>query len=259
MTRDFWMVELIGKSDDLDCFQRWFSEETAKVIKKNEKFFLTGTHLLGCTTAVEVIRRAEARLELMSAAAILESAGEALDVKPGCAVYVDPAGLYHYHEFEDIVTRSVASIRCFDSCSPSLPQRAVTIADCDTHLDMALRLWGEDSRSWPRLFRIAEEIAYSFEPDRKKHMSEVFLAEQLVESKDDILRFRYSACEPDIAGRESRHAKGSHKMSQELKNLQNPAMTHREAVALIGSVLGRAIRRKWEARNESYANHFSPL
>lgn len=249
------MVELIGHQDDLNCFQCWFSDETAKVIKENENFYLTGTHLLGCTTAGEAIHRAEAKLELMTAAARLESASEALNVKTGPAVYVDPAGLYHYHEFVEAVTRSVVSVRCFDSCSPSLPQRAVAIADCDAHLDMALRLWGEDSRSWPRLFRIAEEITYSFEPDRTKHMSEVLLSENLIESREDILRFRYSACEPDVAGRDSRHANGSYKMSQELKNLQHPTMTHREAVALVGSVLSRAIRRKWEARSEGFTSH----
>lgn len=255
MIREFWMVELVGHRDDLNCFQRWFSEETVKVIKENEKFFLTGTHLLGCKTADEVIQRAETRLELMTAAARLESASEAINVKTGSAVYVDSAGLYHYHVFVEAVTRSMLSVRCFDSSSPSLPQRAVAIADCDTHLDMALRLWGEASRSWPRLFRIVEKVTYSFEPDPKKHMSEVLFSENLIESREDILRFRYSACEPDVAGRESRHAKGSYKMSQELENLQNPTMTHREAVALVGSVLSRAMRRKWEARSEGSTNH----
>ena len=255
MTRNFWMVELVGNRDDLNCFQRWFSEETVKVIKENDKFFLTGTHFLGCKTADEVIRRAETRLELMTAAARLEAASEAVNVKIDSAVYVDSAGLYHYHVFVEAVTRSVASVRCFDSSSPSLPQRAVAIADCDAHLDMALRLWGEASRSWPRLFRIVEEVTYSFEPDPKKHMSEVLFSANLIESRDDILRFRYSACEPDVAGRESRHANGCHKMSSKLKNLQNPTMTHHEAVALVSSVLSRAMMRKWEARSEGSTNH----
>jgi hypothetical protein len=255
MTRDFWMVELVGHRDDLNCFQRWFSEEPAKVINEDDKFFLTGTHLLGSKTADEVIHRAETKLELMTAAARLESASEAVNVKIGSAVYVDSAGLYYYHVFVEAETRSVVSVRCFDSSSPSLPQRAVAIADCDSHLDMALRLWGEASRSWPRLFRIVEEITYSFEPDPKKHMSEVLLSENLIESRDDILRFRYSACDPGVAGRESRHANGSYMMPQELKNLPNPTMTHHEAVALVGSVLSRAMRRKWEARSEVSSNH----
>jgi hypothetical protein len=122
---------------------------------------------------------------------------------------------------------------------------------------MALRLWGETSRSWPRLFRIAEEIALSFEPDPRKHMSEVFFSENLIESKEDVLRFRYSACEPDVAGRDSRHAISNYRMRmpQELRNLQDPTMSHHEAVALVSSVLSRAVRRKWEARSEGSTNH----
>jgi hypothetical protein len=254
MTRDFWMVELVGHRDDLNCFQRWFCEETDKVIKENDKFFLTGTHLLGCKSAEEVIRKAEARLELMTAAARLEAASEGVNVKIDSAVYVDAAGLYHYHVLVEAGTSSGVSVRCFDSSIPSLPQRAVAIADCDAHLDMALRLWGESSRSWPRLFRIVEEITSSFEPDPHKHMSEVLFSRDLIKSREDILRFRYSACEPNIAGRDSRHANARYKMPQELRNLQNTTMTHHEAVALVGSVLSRAMRRKWEARSETSTN-----
>ena len=255
MTTDIWIVELVGHRDDLNCFQRWYSEGTVRVIKENDKYFLTGTYLLGCKTADEVIRRAETRLELMTAAARLEAASEAVNVKINSAVYVDSAGLYHYHLFLESVTRSVVSVRCFDSSSPSLPQRAVAIADCDAHLGMALKLWGEAPRSWPRLFLIVEYITYSFEPDPKKYMSEVLFSEKLIESKEDILRFRYSACHPDVAGRESRHANGNYKMPQELKNLQNPTMTHHEAVTLVGSLLRRAMKRKCEARSEGSTNH----
>ena len=116
------MVELVGNGDDLNCFQRWFCEETVKVIKVNDIFFLTGTHLLGCKTADEVIRCAETRLELMTVAARLEAASEAVNVKIHSAVYVDSAGLHHFHVFIESVTRSVASVRCFDSSTPSLPQ-----------------------------------------------------------------------------------------------------------------------------------------
>ena len=138
MTTDIWIVELVGHRDDLNCFQRWYSEGTVRVIKENDKYFLTGTYLLGCKTADEVIRRAETRLELMTAAARLEAASEAVNVKINSAVYVDSAGLYHYHVFLESVTRSVVSVRCFDSSSPSLPQRAVAIADCDANVSKEL-------------------------------------------------------------------------------------------------------------------------
>jgi|LakMenE01Jun11ns_1017448.scaffolds.fasta_scaffold9956789_8 hypothetical protein len=251
MTRDCWMAELDGHPEDLICLQRWFGEDSITAIREKEQFFLAESHFLGCNTADEVFHRAEARLELMAAAGRLESASKALDVKVKSTVYVDHAGVFHHHVFLKGGVSVGAAIRCLHSCSPSLPQRALTVAECDPHMDMALRLWGENSRSWPRLYRIMEEIVCSFESGRKRYMSEVLSSNGLIESTDDILRFRYSACEPDVAGRDSRHAKGRYEMSKELQRLGNPTMTHREAVMLVGSVLSQAIRRKWEGRTES--------
>jgi|LakMenEpi03Aug12_release.lakeMendotaPanAssembly.Ray.scaffolds.fasta_scaffold376300_1 hypothetical protein len=253
MTADFWMIELIGCRHDLLCFERWFSDGIFKVIIENEKFFLVGTFLVGCTTAAEAMDRAESKLELMTAAARLEYATDALVVKAGSVVYVDSVGNDHYHEFDELVISLHVSERYFDSCIPSLAQRAVTIADFDTHLDNALRLWGEASRSWPKLYRIAEEVTCSFEPNEKRYMSDVLLSEGLVDSRDEIHRFRHSACDPVVAGRDARHARS--KMPREVMNLEHPTMSHQDAVALVGSLLSRAIRRKWEAISDGDAYH----
>jgi len=253
MTTDYWMAELAGNPYDLQCLHRWFSSESDTVVKENDKFFLTGSLFLQCMSADEAIHRADARLELMSAAGRLESASEALNVKVKSAVYVDQVGVKHYYEFLEAGIRVGALVRSFDYCSPSLPQRAVVVAECDIHIDMALRLWGENSRTWPRLYLILEEIANSFDPT-ERYPSVVLSSHGLVESKEDVFRFINSACNPEIAGRDSRHAKGNHKMPKELQNHCNPAMAHHEAVVLIGSVLKRAIRRKWELISEGSAN-----
>lgn len=248
------MAELIGNQDDLDCLRQWFSDELDTVVKDKERYFLTGSIFARCKSADDAIHRAEARLELMSAAGMLESASEALNVKVKSAVYVDQIGVYHFHELLVARIRVRASVRSIDCCRPSLPQRAVVVAECDTHIDMALRLWGENSRTWPRLYRILEEVANSFGSGNKEYMSVVLFSQGLVESKEEILRFVYSACDPDIAGRDSRHAKGNHKTPRQLMNHRNPRMAHQEAVKLVGSVLSRAIRLKWKVIGEDSAN-----
>ena len=250
------MIELIGSTYDLCCYQRWFCDQTAKVIEENGKYYFTGSHLMGCTTADQAMQKAEDKLELMAAAGRLESGSDAPMIRIGSAVYVDPSGIHHSYSFLEAGSRSGASVRIFDSFCPSLPQRAVAIAEWDTHLATALRLWGEPSRTWSKLSRICEEISCSFSPNQKgkKYPSKVFLLNSLIDSKVECIQFFYTANSPE-AGPDARHAEGHNRgLPPELKHLENPFMSRSEAVVFVGSVLSRAFRRKWEATSEDSTN-----
>jgi hypothetical protein len=255
MTGDYWMIELMGSADDLCCYQRWFCDQTAKVIEENGKYYLTGSHLMGCTTADEVMKRAEIKLELMSAAVWLESASHAPMVRIGSVVYVDPSGIYHSIMFIEAGSRSGVLLKRFDSFRPSLPQRVIAIAECEPHLETALKLWGKPQRTWPTLYRICEEISKSF-TNKKENVSTVLDREKLIDSIVDYHRFRHSANDPSIAGPDARHAEGYNLQRPKiLEDEENPTMTHQEAVLLVGSILSHAFRRKWEARSEDYTTN----
>jgi hypothetical protein len=244
------MIELMGSADDLCCYQRWFCDQTAKVIEENGKYYLTGSHLMGCTTADEVMKRAETKLELMAAAVGLESTSHVPMVRIGSVVYVDLSGVYHSTKFIVAGSRSGVLVKRFDSFIPSLPQRVIAIAECEPHLKTALLLWSKPQKTWARLYRICEEISKSF-TTKKEDVSNVLDREKLINSIVDYHRFRYSANDPSIAGPDARHAQGYNmKMPKALENLENPTMSHQEAVVLVGSILSHAFRRKWETRIE---------
>jgi hypothetical protein len=256
MTGDFWMIELIGSAYDLCCYQRWFCDQTAKVIEENGKYYFTGSHLMGCTTADQAMQKAKDKLELMAAAGRLESGSDAPMIRVGSAVYVDPSGIHHSYSFLEAGSRSGASLRIFDSFCPSLPHQAVAIAGLDTHLATALTLWGEPSRTWSKLSRICEEISCSFYPNQnqKKDVSEVLFMNNLIDSTEEFIQFYYTANSPE-AGDDARHAKRyNRRLPTELKHLENPFMTRSEALVFVGSVLSRAFRRKWESTSEDSTN-----
>jgi hypothetical protein len=248
MASDYWMAELTGDENHLDWLKRWYADEAVKVIREDSHWFLAGTFLFGCNTADEVTQKAEAKLELMKAAALLESTSEPLKVKVSGAAYIDQSGNRCLECKMEAISRVVASIQCFGNEHPSLPHRALMVAESDEHLDMALRLWGEPSRSWPRLYRIVEDISLSLKArtSRKYHISKVLHDEGLIASVDDCRRFLYSACEATVAGRDSRHALGNNQSHAEYE-----PMKHAEAVKFVGALLGKTLRLKWDRLEES--------
>ncbi len=83
-------------------------------------------------------------------------------------------------------------------------------AERDKHLNFAVKLWADSSRTWPRLYRIVEEIYVSFR------------------DKD-----------AEFAGPDSRHAMHNNKPPQEAHNLS--FLPHAEAVSFVRECLKRAL------------------
>lgn len=95
----------------------------------------------------------------------------------------------------------------------------------DSHLDLAVSLWADPERTWPRLYRIMEEI-------------ERYLGRSIVEagfcSDNQRERFTRSANNPAIAGRDARHARP-------FIPPQKP-MDLTEARMFVSNLLSRALR-----------------
>lgn len=89
-------------------------------------------------------------------------------------------------------------------------------------LDVALMLWGSAVRTWPRLYRIYEEI-------------QNFGGNRFFGAGNDKDRFTHSANHPDTAGLDSRHG---------ISNQQPPKrpMTLEDATRFIGQALSEALR-----------------
>lgn len=255
MTNEKWMAELSGSLNDLECLQRWYTSESVRVFPHEGTWLLGGTFLQGYSSADEVTKVAEAKLELLSAAALIESSSEPLKVEVIGAAHQNASGKLTIHYTIISTSRSCVSVRCLGSETPSLPQRALVVAESDYHLDMALRLWGDSSKTWPRLYRIVEDICESLKSNKEDNKDDIQILDYfgLGDQVDNYRRFRYSACEAGVAGKDSRHAEGRNNPPKKVAMLENPIMHHREAVSLVGLILFKAIQKKWKEMEESAA------
>ena len=226
-----WLVELIGEESDLADFTRWFPDEPAKVINEEDSFYLVGDLFKDLTDASDVRSIAEDEVDLMSASIKLNCSGLSIRPTLGAVYWVDESGVRHaFAPGANLAVGTFIEIRVFDGPDqrPTTMQKYIQASKRNKSLHMAMLLWSDANRTWPRLYRILEEIEHAF-GGRKSH--EVGLA-----SKAERSRFTQSANCHEVAGPDSRHGpKGQHPPA-------NP-MRISEAENFIAAVLGRASSR----------------
>jgi hypothetical protein len=234
-----WSVELVGRKSDLADFTRWFPEEPAKVVANGDKFFLEGKLFEGLHSHEGVRRVAEERLNLMCAAIKLVCEGLSLRPSAGAIYRIDDSGARHaFAPGLNLMVRIGLEVRSFqnDSQRPTATQKRVEAAMRNESLRTAMVLWADGNRTWPRLYRILEEIEYGL-GGRKVH--EAGLA-----SKAQRERFKQSAGSPEVAGADSRHGP---------KGCDPPKrpMSIKEAEAFIASLLDGALLKGENSRDIS--------
>ena len=244
-----WMAQITGEKYDLKLLAEIFTEEPAKIYIIRGEYWLGGSFLNGIINSMDVVDKAWGRLELMLGAARIESGNDSLSASL--------CGIYECQDDHGIKTRvlplSPATISIGSRISvwlhePGTSRAYVRAAEEDKHLDFAVRLWADSSRTWPRLYRILEEVYVSFRNKENEHQSEVLSRFGLVDSKEDYLRFAHSANEVQQAGKDSRHAMGNNRPPQEAEGLD--FISHAEAVQLVRNCLKRALEFRSNSSGE---------
>lgn len=234
-----WSVELVGRTPDLADFTRWFPDEPAKVVAHGDRFFLEGEIFEGMLDHENVRRVAEAQLDLMSAAIKLSCSGLSLRPAAGAIYRIDDSGARHaFAPRLNLTVRTRVEVRSFEDVSqrPTAAQKRVEPATRNEALRTAMILWADGNRTWPRLYRILEEIEHAL-GRRMVHKARLT-------SKAERLRFTQSACSPEIAGADSRHGPGKCSPPKE-------PMSIREAERFIASLLDRALLIAADSRHGS--------
>lgn len=124
-------------------------------------------------------------------------------------------------------------------------------SNCQMHLMIALSLWSDASRTWPRLYKILEEVEMVFrifppkdQTKENKYHRQIFKNHGLIDDTLSYCKFRYAANEHNVAGPDSRHAlsKRNPGMSDELKEYIESGgkpMSHDEAVEFVRGILNK--------------------
>jgi hypothetical protein len=175
---DRWLVELYGERIDLEEFTRWFPDGELFVIEEANGFFLVGSAFEALSNSEAVLSKAVHAIDRFTAIISLISPGLQ---KPtvGHVIRETSGGRRDVFAFLSASLSMRSSVRGnLESIgvTPQKPQQtqAQTLlkrAIANHRLEQVLLLWADQIRSWPRLYRLMEEIEMHLE----KHVDEAGL------------------------------------------------------------------------------------
>jgi len=228
-----WLVQLCGERFDLEEFPRWFPDGEVSAIEENDAFFLVGP-------AFEILPNAEAVLgeavrALDQFTAVISLLWPSLR-KPTVSHVIREADGGRRDAFVFLSASAsgrskVHAVLGSVGETQQKPQRTqaqelLRRATGSPHLELALSLWADQMRSWPRLYRIMEEI--------EQHLGKPVDAAGLC-SANQRKRLRTTANTAEVAGADARHATGKF-------DAPNNPMSLPEATEFLGQMLLSVLR-----------------
>ena len=161
-----WLVKLSGDLFDLEEFPRLFVSSDVHAIDEGGEVFLVGEAFERLSRAEEVLTAADAALVRMFAVGSLLVRGlrcptvdrhvirENDDGGRGVTVFVSGVEA----RMKAGVVRAVGDDRGTESAGPTQAERMLSMATGRPGLENALDLWGNGTLTWPRLYRLLEEL-----------------------------------------------------------------------------------------------------
>jgi hypothetical protein len=229
MSTPRWLVQLIGERSDLDDLASWFPDGPTYVLFEQDQHYLAGADFAPLQSATEVRECAEAALDIITAAARL-LVGVFAHPKLGAVYREEADGTRHATVFGavlDAVVRTKLGVVGQSAKRPTRAQALVAMANLHPSLSTAMLLWSDDARTWPRLYRIMEELENALGTSVNKAG---------LCAANERERFRRSANSPTVAGRDARHANGA-------ALPPSKPMSLNDAVALIRSLFVGTLER----------------
>jgi hypothetical protein len=201
-----WYLSLKGEALDLEEFPYWFPDGDIFCVKEGDNYLLTGAALADIACLEEARRIGDNLFERACASiALLWNAFKPPEIER----YVEelPSGVRRNHHVLACVTGEVRSrgraiIRIGGVRLQTAAQSIDQIVAKRHHLREALMIWSSGKQTWPRLYRIFEEIEADL-GGRQAHLAELCSSTQRT-------RFTRSANSAQVSGRDSRHSMGKH-------------------------------------------------
>jgi len=225
----FWFVEVVGEAFYVYDLPYFFPNGASFVYKDDGRTWLKSVSFHLEMTAAQVHAEAERILDGMSAA-LCVSLGHFVRPKIGTVYLQHPEGHrtgHHVLRVDGMVSRSKLRGSLSTTNGQTLPQQFLEVASRCPHLQTASLIWSDQLRTWPRLYRIMEEVQQHLQtsPDKAGLCQ-----------KNEYKTFERTANSAEAAGIDARHASGK---------FEPPPfpMSLNEAEAFVGRVLEQAFRR----------------
>lgn len=229
-----WLVQLDGEAFDLQEYPYWFPNGDICAVREGDNVYLVGAAFETLDHPGAVRERAIQTEEEFSA--IIALLWPSLKRPRVGTVYreADDGARTPYvflsgsarGRLKARATLSVGGAKQ-ERPSPTQAQTLLQASRGNAHLQNATLIWADETRTWPRLYRILEEI-------------ERFLGRQASTaglcSNAERRRFVRSANTAEVAGKDARHALGRFESPSEPMNLS-------EATGFIRNLLAASLRR----------------
>jgi len=231
MTR--WLVQLEGEHSDLEEFPHWFPDGDVYAIEENNSVYLVGSAFEKFSVsedghvheaALQAVDELSAIIKLLWSSFQRPQVGDVFleDASGKRQKFVYLAGSITIR----INARGTLTVSGTgqNRKSPTQAQTLLSGLRTNVHLRAAMSLWADPLLTWPRLYRVLEEI----EQYLGQHVHEAGLC-----SHRQRGRFTRSANVAEISGKDARHALGKHGKYEPPKDPMNLS----EATTFIGGLL----------------------
>lgn len=236
-----WLVELAGDTSDLEEFPYWFPNGNISGLAEEGKYYLVGQDFELCEGASQVNETAQHFVDELSAVISLLWPGHRRPEVAGVIREEDDGKKSHYVFLSDTINlrskvRATLSGEGEDTTVPARTQAQVLLdgAHASDRLRIALSLWGDPLHTWPRFYRILEEV--------EQYLGQRVSSEGFCSSSQRE-RFARSANSAEVAGKDARHAGGRFDAPQNPMNLG-------EARGFIQEILRKALQKAAMSQGE---------
>jgi hypothetical protein len=229
-----WLVQLEGDALDLEEYPHWFPTGDVFSVAAGDEVFLAGEAFGVLQEAGQVRERALQAVDEFSA--IIAILWPSLQrPKVGTVFREADDGSRAGHVFLSASVRGRSKVRATlfvagtPQEDPGATQGQVLLegSRSDPHLRMATLIWADEIRTWPRLYRVLEEVErFLREPANKAGLC----------SGNERDRFTRSANAAEIAGKDARHASGKYEPPSRPMSLD-------EATSFVRSLLEASLRQ----------------
>lgn len=226
MTTKRWLIALEGDSTDLEEFPYWFPSGGVYAVAEGRSVFLTGPSFLPLCKPEDVRDLAAQVLDEFSA--VISLLWPSLQAPRLGTVFSEAEdGSRHGTQFGMVgtaISRTKLRGTFSGTSGPTQAQGLLAASRGASHLSTALLLWADPVRTWPRLYRLLEEL--------KEHLGQPVSKAGLC-SANELARFTQSANSADIAGKDARHASGMFEPPSRPMNLEQATSFARDMLTKV--------------------------
>lgn len=231
-----WLIKLDGDHFDLEEYPRWFPKGEVHAVTVGAETFLTGSAFDKFDSAVQVREAALQVLDEFSSVISLLWSSLKRPAINGSIIYEDENGkrnVHHVLTVEGCTVRSKCGtvsvfVNGVEQVAPrTQAEQLLEASRHDAHLQLVVSIWADPIRTWPRLYRLLEELESSL----GRSVDSAGLC-----TKSDRGRFTHSANCAEIAGKDARHGGGRF-------DLPKVPMTLSEATSFVRELVVAVLRQ----------------